>query len=545
MTPASPATVANPMKAGNAATPASPATPLSVEAAEEPASASSLASRGGGNHSGAPDITQPRLGRDASIDLLRWPVLGRFLRWRWARTAMQIPVLLVSLVMIAHAFWGPALAPKNLAALLSWVHFRGMVVLVLLLAGNLFCMACPFMLPRELARRLHMPRWEWPKRLRNKWPAIGLFVAVLFAYELFDLFSDPWWTGALIVGYFAAAVVVDSLFRRASFCKYVCPIGQFNFLSSTLSPLEVAVRDPEICTSCQTKDCIRGTPAHAQASSAPSQLPVIQRGCELALFQPRKVGNLDCTFCLDCVHACPYDNVGILSRVPAEELGVAGTRSGLGNVGRRLDFTALTVVFTFGALLNAFAMTSPVYAVEQWISQATGLLIEWPILAAIFAVGLVLEPAVVLLAAAAATRPFTDRPMRLLEIVNHFSRSLIPVGFGVWLAHYGFHFFTGFLTVIPVTQNAVLQWLGQPLLGEPLWHLGGLPESIVYPMELGFMGLGLLGSWLIAWTLAQQVSARRTIGGFAPWSVLHFVIFVCAIWIMTQPMDMRGTFLGG
>lgn len=463
---------------------------------------------------------------------------------------MQIPVLLLSLVMIAHAFWGPDLAPKNLAALLSWVHFRGMVVLVLLLAGNLFCMACPFMLPREIARRLHAPRWEWPSRLRNKWPAIGLFVAVLFAYELFDLFSDPWWTGALIVGYFAAAVVVDSLFRRASFCKYVCPIGQFNFLSSTISPLEVAVRDLDVCASCRTKDCIRGTPTQSPSlAGTPHQLPIVERGCELALFQQRKVGNLDCTFCLDCVHACPHDNVGILSRIPADELGVSGTRSGLGNVGRRFDFTALTVVFTFGALLNAFAMTSPVYAVEQWISHATGLRVEWPILAAIFAVGLILEPAVFLLATAAISRRFTDRsknrPMSLLETVNHFARSLVPIGFGVWLAHYGFHFFTGFLTVVPVTQNAVMQWFGQPLLGEPLWHLGGLPESIVYPMELGFMGLGLLGSWLVAWTLAHQIATIRPIRSFMPWCVLHLVIFACAIWIMTQPMDMRGTFLGG
>ena len=31
------------------------------------------------------------------------------------------------------------------------------------------------------------------------------------------------------------------------------------------------------------------------------------RGCELALVQPRKVGNMDCTFCMDCVRACPHD----------------------------------------------------------------------------------------------------------------------------------------------------------------------------------------------------------------------------------------------
>ncbi len=493
--------------------------------------------------------------RSSSFDLLRLPLLGRFLRWRWSRTLLQIPVLLVSLVMIAHAFWGPQLAPKNLAALLTWVHFRGFVVLLILLAGNLFCMACPFMLPREFARRLHLPRWDWPQVLRNKWPAITLFVSVLFVYELFDLFSDPWWTGVLIVSYFAAALVIDTFFRRASFCKYVCPIGQFNFLGSTMAPLEVAVRDPQTCSKCQTKDCIRGVRtqsaplvSHAGPSEMQTQrieLPIHQRGCELGLFQPRKVGNLDCTFCLDCVYACPHDNVGLLTRLPAEELAINGTRSGLGTVELRNDFTVLAVVFTFGALLNAFAMISPVYAFERWIAELTGLRVEWPILVAIFSVALVLEPAILLLTAAALTRWTSRSDDSLLVIVNRFARSLIPIGFGVWLAHYGFHFFTGFLTLIPVTQNAALQSFGSAWLGQPQWQLGGFPESVVFPMEIGFMSLGLIGSWMVAWSIAQQASPRRVGARFAPWATLHLLLFVSAVWIMDQPMDMRGTFLGG
>ncbi len=494
------------------------------------------------------DVAAAPRSQTTAFDVLRVPLLGRFLRWRHSRLTLQIPLLLVSLVMVVHAFWGPQLAPKNLAALLTWVHFRGMVVIVILLAGNLFCMACPFMLPRELVRRYFSPRWQWPRVLRNKWPAIGLFVIVLFAYELFDLWSDPWWTGVVIVTYFAVAMAVDGLFQRASFCKYVCPVGQFNFLGSTMSPLEVAIRDKQTCTQCHTKDCIRGTPAmvaQPEESAASEQLPVVQRGCELALFQPRKVGNLDCTFCLDCVYACPHDNVGVLARLPAERLAASGTRSGIGKVERRLDLTVLATVFTFGALLNAFAMVSPVYALEQWIAGLTGLRVEWPILGGLFAAALVLEPAVLLGAAAAATRAGSGSRASLLSIVNRFARSLVPMGFGVWLAHYGFHFFTGCLTVVPVAQHAALQSFGYPLLGAPLWHLGGLPESMVFPMEIGFMSLGLLGSWMVAWAVACEWSPGRRWWGFLPWASVHALLFVSAFWIMRQPMDMRGTFLGG
>ena len=206
-----------------------------------------------------------------AFDLMSVPVLGDFLRWRHARTALQVPLFLLSAVMILHGLFGPALAPKNLATTLTWIHFRGLLVLVILAAGNFFCLACPFMLVRNVARRFSRPWLNWPRRLRNKWLSVGLFVAVLFVYELFDLWSSPWWTAWLIVGYFVAVLLIDGVFKHASFCKFVCPVGQFNFAASLLSPLEVKVRDEEVCAGCRTKDCIRGRRA------ANSELVVIQR----------------------------------------------------------------------------------------------------------------------------------------------------------------------------------------------------------------------------------------------------------------------------
>ena len=108
-------------------------------------------------------------------------MLGRFSRWRHARPLLQAPLLIVSVVMILHGLFGPSLAPKNLATTLSWLHFRGVLVLVLLCAGNFFCLACPFMLVRQLARRFFRPRFNWPRPLRNKWLSVGLFVLILFA----------------------------------------------------------------------------------------------------------------------------------------------------------------------------------------------------------------------------------------------------------------------------------------------------------------------------------------------------------------------------
>jgi ferredoxin len=483
-------------------------------------------------------LGQPRIAEQPGFDLLRVFGLGALLRWRHSRTLLQAPLFLVSIAMVLHGMFGPALAAKNLATTLTWVQFRGVLVLVILGAGNFFCLACPFMLTRNLARRLFQPRFNWPRRLRNKWTAIGLFVAILFAYELFDLWSSPWWTAWLIVGYFLAVLAVDGVFKHASFCKFVCPIGQFNFVASLLSPLEVRVRNHETCSGCATKDCIRG-----KRGDAP-EAPVLQRGCELALFQPLKAGNMDCTFCLDCVHACPHDNVGIMSRMPADELMGDPPRSGIGLFSRRKDLSALAVVFTFGALLNAFGMVSPVYLAEKWLARAMHVSHELPVLGVIFGCFLVLEPIVLLGLAGWLARMGGSRQSSLLRIVVRYSYALVPLGFGMWIAHYAFHFLAGILTFVPVAQSAVAS-LGWNILGSPHWTLTGIPVRFIRPLELCFIGLGLAGSLLVAYRLAKDDSPEHPVRIFFPWAVVCLLLCVAAVWLLLQPMEMRATLMMG
>jgi hypothetical protein len=309
------------------------------------------------------------------------------------------------------------------------------------------------------------------------------------------------------------------------------------------------VREPGVCDRCKTKDCIRGTrrPLAGTASAVAVALPlvVIQRGCELALFQPRKVGNMDCTFCLDCVHACPHDNIGVTGRVPGAELMVDPLRSGIGYFSRRKDLAALAIVFSFGALMNAFGMVSPIYALEEWLGKVLRVQQEAPVLGLIFAFVLIAEPAVLLGLAAWLTRALGGSRMAMLPLAVRYSYALVPLGFGMWLAHYGFHFLTGFLTLIPVTQTAVAETLGRQWLGAPMWTWTGLPARFVQPIELGFLLLGLAGSLIVTHALAREDSAARPMRAFLPWAAVGVVIWISSVWLMLQPMEMRATFLGG
>jgi ferredoxin len=496
-------------------------------------------------------------------DLLTWPVLGPLLKWRHARLAMQAPLLLVAGLIIFDGLFGPQLAPKNLATVGVWLHYRGLVVLALLVAGNLFCMACPFMLPRRVGRWLRERFWGGgrpiPAALRGKWPALALLVLFFFAYERFSLWASPWLTAWIVLAYFVVAFAVDTLFRGAAFCKHLCPVGQFNFFGSLVSPLEISVRDASTCASCRTKDCIQGA-----------------GGCELALFQPRKVGNLDCTFCLDCIHACPYDNIGIRGRAPTAELWDDPFRSGIGRLSRRPDVAFLVILLVFGSFVNAFAMIPPVYALRGQIARWLGGPAPTVELALIFVVGLLVVPALTLGAAGWATRRLllvtaaipADRdatasesaptswglrsaelvqrtlgPVPLGAIVGRFVYALVPLGFGMWLAHYSFHFLTGGLTIVPVAQSFAAD-IGL-FRGAVQWGLGPLvPGDWLFPIEALLLYAGAFGAIITAVQIARRwpVAAGKALPAAAPWIVLILALLAAGLAILIQPMEMRGTF---
>ena len=479
-------------------------------------------------------------GERADIDILRWPLVGRLLKWRHARTSLQLALLVAAAVVVLHGLFGPDIAPGNLATVLTWVHYRGLLVVALLAAGNFFCAGCPFVLVRDWGRRLHAPTRLWPKRLRGKWIAVVLFAAVLFSYERFDLWALPRGTAYLVLAYFGAALAIDLVFKGGTFCKHLCPIGQFNFVASTMSPLELRIRNAPTCQSCRTSDCIAGR----RSPEAPNV--IVQRGCELGLYLPAKVGNIDCTFCLDCVQACPHDNIAIAVRTPGLELFDARRRSGIGRLGDRPDIALLVVLFVFGALLNAFAMVAPVHHLEQWLAQKIGSTSESVVLGCLFVFGLGVAPFLLLGTAAGVTRIHTgDQAASIGRVFMRYAYGLVPLGFSMWLAHYGFHFFTGALTVVPVTQSAAIDVLGGAALGDPLWRWVGMRPGAVFPFQLGCILLGTAGSLAVMHLISCRDYPDRSAGATVPWAVVVVLLAATAIWILFQPMEMRGTGLAG
>src|SRR5262245_49730446 len=482
-----------------------------------------------------PDIQPKRAstsffaGRRTSWDLLSVPIIGAALSRPRFRRVVQSAMVALAVLVIADGLFGHQMSSMNLAGVLPWTHWRGLVVISLLVAGNFFCMACPFTLARDCGRRWLPARWRWPKRLRSKWLAAGLLGGYLWAYEAFSLWDSPWWTAWIVIGYFVASFLIDGLFQGASFCKYICPIGQFNFVHSLVSPLEVKVRNPDVCRTCTTYDCIRGNDT--------------ERGCELALFQPKKSGNLDCTFCLDCVHACPHQNVGIIATTPGSQLTHDRYRSALGRLSQRTDVAALVLLLVFGAFVNAAGMIGPVSGLERTLQQRLGLESLLPVTSALFVLAMLIVPLLLVTLCAVAWRTLGCDAARMKELICSFALALLPLGFSMWLAHLAYHILTGAAVVIPVSQRVATD-LGSSLLGRPNWVSATtlLPLDWLPSLQILLLDGGLLLTLYAGWRMARgfSVHARGTLRLLAPLAGLAVLLYAAGVWIVFQPMEMRG-----
>lgn len=492
-------------------------------------------------------VDQPR-----GFDLLRLPGLRRFVRWRYARFALQLPLLILAIFVVIDGFTGRQLAPRNLATTAGWLHYRGLVVIALALAGNAFCAACPLMLTRGPAswvkRRLPFEA-RWPAWARSKWLVGVLLLAIFYAYEVFDLWASPWLTAWLVVAYFVGAFAVDVVFPAGTFCRYVCPLGNFNFTLATVSPTQVAAADPDVCRRCEHKPCLHGRETYADPSRAEGlhafvPLADVTRpngegafpGCETRLFVPTITSNMDCTACMNCVRACPYDNVALVARSPARELSRDPWRHRWG-----LPAIVLGVALLFWGLLNAVAMVPPFYDAAEWLSTTTGSRNEAFLLGLVFALvtlgGVGVAGGVATLSDLAGGAPFAPRRALL-----RWGYVFVALAFGFWAAHYLFHFLTGAASIVPVVQH-FFEWRGAPV--DPDWRLArAMPTGLLFPLTAAVSGgYALLGAYLTV-RIALRDFGRR--GAAAMWPMLLLVIALAAfqLLVLAQPMEMRGTVLG-
>ncbi len=486
------------------------------------------------------------------FDLLAVPWLRRILLWKHTRTVLQFILLLGAAGIIYDGFLGDQFAAKNFATTASWIDYRFLLVLAIVGVGNLFCMSCPFVLVSHTVQKKIGLNRHWPNWLKGKWLALALLLLILYSYEQFSFWNSPVLTATVTVLYFAGAVLVDTVFKGNAFCKYVCPLGLFNQAYSMVSPTEIKSKSFQYCASCSTKECVRGktedhldrksflpegtkSPRIIEIKVKQARGEVKQEGCQMSLYMGTKQSNLDCTYQLSCARACPYSNVGFEFRNPLVELWT--------NLKKR-DFSlaAAAIVLAFASLANAGAMVGSFQEFQAKAGELTGLRDNFWSYTLIFLVLTLGFPAFFGWLASFLTQKLAGSPESLSSIFKRFAPGLLPLGLGIWMAHYFFHFVVGASGIIPAFQNLFVK-LGFPLFGRSNFSGGSLlPYDFIFPLQLLMVYGGLMGSALAFFQISRKMYKRKpSRRALLPFLVLALVLAIIAVLILAQPMQARGS----
>jgi len=436
------------------------------------------------------------------IDLLN---LVPGLRWlvtrRWFQFAVVLPNLLALFFFIIAGLFGSPIGNRNIIVTVVWILWWFFLIAVLVPAGGrAWCMACPIPFAGEWfsRRRLVGVRREaensrslrdgglnrrWPHRLSRMWTQNLLFLTLCTVSTI--LVTRPALTAVILSAMVVTAIVVHAIFKRRSFCRYLCPLNAWISVYSMAAATEVRPRDTARCDDCQDHSCACGS---SDAWACPWMV------------NPSKLDrNNYCGLCMECIKACPNRNLTIRARPLFSDTSIL-----------RLDEAFLTLIMI--ALVIAYTVTllGPWGTPRSW-SNVTEVG-NWG--------GFALHSAVVWFAALVALpamwyglsrlgRRFADSPkVSARELFIRYSYMLVPVGLLAWIAFS--------LPLIMLNWTHITSSLSDPLGWG--WDLFGtadqrwsplFPEWIPY-LQVPLLLIGLTVALIRGGAIARELFPERS-----------------------------------
>jgi hypothetical protein len=191
-------------------------------------------------------------------------------------------------------------------------------------------------------------------------------------------------------------------------------------------------------------------------------------------------------------------------------------------------------------------MIAPVQEFERSFAEILGLKDTVITYSLMFLFGLVVLPLSLGWLATLLTRALANTNDTLHNIFKRYALGLFPVSFGMWIAHYLYHFLIGGLGIIPAFQNFFVK-MGIPVFGQPDWAVSTvIPRDwlgAITPMQVLIVYVGFMISGVSIWQISHKMYKRKVAGKAAlPFLFLTLLIAVFGILILLQPMQARGTF---
>ncbi|MGB9590957.1 MAG: 4Fe-4S binding protein [Candidatus Kryptoniota bacterium] len=430
------------------------------------------------------------------MELTRLPLLKSALKSRYPQLAIFIVMLVGYIFAILAGFIGTTVGSHNFSIVFVWIAWWAILILVAVpFFGRGWCAICPIPLVGEWIQRgavlnppNRRPKWlnlRWPKALRNIWlQNLSFLLLALFSSVLL---TTPRLTAIVLAAMLFIALGLSLVFERRAFCRYLCPVGGFIGLYSQAAPIELRIKNKQVCAACKEKPCYNGNENGY--------------GCPWNVFPGGLTKNTYCGLCMECLRTCPHDNIAINLRPFAADLAKPSIR---------LDEAFKAFIMLGSALMYAAILLGPwgsfkdaAYNVgsNSWYLYAAAFLaLVFIALPACYALAIKagFRSAKVNLAkvGAASSHPAQD----LKSVFAALSTALIPLGLLFWVAFS--------LSFVLTNASYILAVLSDPLgLG---WNLFGTADIAWQPMFTSILApmqtLALVGGLIWSARTAQKAA---------------------------------------
>jgi len=441
----------------------------------------------------------------AKIELTQNTFIKNALRSRYPQLAVFVVMLMGYIFAILAGLIGTPVGSHNFSIVFVWIAWWAILILVAVpFFGRGWCAVCPIPLPGEWLQRGAVlappdkkPQWlnrRWPRAFRNIWlQNLSFLLLALFSSVLL---TTPRVTGIVLAGMLFAAIGLSMVFERRSFCRYLCPVGGFIGIYSQTAPLELRIKDKQVCVTCEGKPCYNGS--------------AVGYGCPWDVFPGGLTKNTYCGLCMECIRTCPHDNIAVNIRPFSADLAKPGAR---------LDEAFKAFIMLGSALIYAGVLLGPwgaLKAAAYNVGTSAWFLYAGAFLAIIF----IVLPSLF----AICTAHFENRNV----FKKHFatlSTALIPLGLMFWVAFS--------LSFVLTNASYIFASLSDPLgVG---WNLFGTANLAWQPMLTSVLApgqtLALVGGLIWSGRTAQK-AANETKTSPLLVILYCFVLTIVMLWLL-------------
>lgn len=459
-------------------------------------------------------------------DLLNITLIKSLANKRPFQTMIQLPGVFLFLLIIYAGLYGTSYPARNIAPILTWTIWWTGIIIAIVFMGKLWCLMCPWDAIASWLQRLGL--WKvkkdifslnlpWPKRLRNIYLAIGLFILLTWLELGYGVTFSPKATAYLGIVMLSITILPAIIFERKSFCRYACLVGRISGLYAMFASSELRARDKNICAACKTKDCLKGNDSGY--------------GCPTFEYLGNMVTNTYCILCAECIKTCPRDNVSFNLRPFATDLAKA--------VQPKTDEAILSLVMLSLTLFHGLTMT------PYWRTISTKLgsqlnLGYLPSFTLAMAAIIIIPGLIYFLFSWIIKGSLRQEDIPLKKVFINFTYPILPLALFYHLAHNSQHLLQEGQKLIPLISDPFgWQW---DLLGTAAWSPKPLISlSVIWYIQSLLLVIGYGYAAYIAGIMSQQSFADQR-RAFRSHILLLIFLFLCAfvsLWLMRQPMEMR------